>query len=50
MEPLADSAGLAPTDFVSDVLSIELPNKPAKPDQDCVHHALVDGTNFDAKK
>ncbi|WP_246673728.1 hypothetical protein [Mesorhizobium sp. B2-3-13] len=35
---------------MSDVLSIELPNKPAKSDQDCVHHTLVDGTNFDAKK
>jgi hypothetical protein len=35
---------------MSDVLSIELPNKTAKSDQDCVHHALVDGTNLDTEK
>jgi hypothetical protein len=50
MEPLVHSAGLTPSDFVSDVLSIELPNKPAKPDQDCVYHALLDGADFYAKK
>lgn len=50
MESFVNSASLASPNFVSIVLSIELPNKAAKPDQDCVYHPLMNGTNFDTKK
>src|SRR5260370_5060139 len=50
IEALADTASQTPAHLVGVVLAVELTHQSAKPNQDRIDHAFVDGSYFDTKK
>ncbi len=50
IEALADTASQTSAHLVGVVLAVELAHESAKPNQDRIDHAFVDGSYFDTKK